>query len=459
MAVLDVIVGFYFYPRGGSSHSCAAICSELVRRGLRVRLVSGSRSDVGELANAERFFKGCEVMPVDFTPALREPQPARVDPGPGSAPMHGSYEDRPGAEDPVLAALDDETFELQVRAWERELERAGAGEARVLYLHHLTPLNEAAQRRFPHVPVIGHVHGSELLMLERIATGPEPGWRYAEAWAERMRRWASRCAALVVNSERGLERAAALLGVPRERFHLIPNGFPPEFRPFTIDRAAFWKRQLVDEPRGWAPGRAPGSVRYRPEDLAALEGIVLLNVGRYTAVKRLPLLIETFARARERFEEPTALVLIGGYPGEWEGEHPLEAIKRTGARDVFLAGWHDQSELPGFFAAGDVLVHPSANEQFGQVIVEAMACAVPPIAVERGGPAQIIDPEETGWLIPPDDGEALERALIEAVNDREKRARLGSEARRRALERYAWESIGARLAELISEVAAGARRE
>ena len=52
---------------------------------------------------------------------------------------------------------------------------AGAAEADILYLHHLTPLNEAAARAFPDLPVLGHIHGSELLMLERIAAGPSPG--------------------------------------------------------------------------------------------------------------------------------------------------------------------------------------------------------------------------------------------------------------------------------------------
>ena len=86
--------------------------------------------------------------------------------------MHASYEDRPGAEDPVLAGLDDEAFELQVEAWTRELRLAAAEETDLLYLHHLTPLNEAAARAFPDLPVLGHVHGTELLMLERIAAGP-----------------------------------------------------------------------------------------------------------------------------------------------------------------------------------------------------------------------------------------------------------------------------------------------
>ena len=35
----------------------------------------------------------------------------------------------------------------------------------------------------PDVPVVGHLHGTELLMLERIADGAPAGWRHAEAWA------------------------------------------------------------------------------------------------------------------------------------------------------------------------------------------------------------------------------------------------------------------------------------
>ena len=56
---------------------------------------------------------------------------------------------------------------------------------------------------------------------------------------------------------------------------------------------------------------------------------MLLYVGRYTEVKRIPLLIRAHARARERFDRPAPLVLLGGFPGEWEGEHPLEVVRAT----------------------------------------------------------------------------------------------------------------------------------
>jgi len=230
----------------------------------------------------------------------------------------------------------------------------------------------------------------------------------------------------------GLTRAADLLELDPERFVLIPNGFDSGFEPRAVDRPRHWRRHLVDEPQGWAPGEPEGSVGYAPADLSALEGTTLVYSGRFTDVKRLPLLIEAFTAAGERFDGPAALVLAGGYPGEWEGEHPLETIDRLGATGVFLAGWHDHEDLPAFLNASDLLVLASVREQFGQVVVEAMACGLPAIAVDRAGPASILDDGETGWLIEPDDRDALAEAMVEAVNDpAERRRSAGWRARKR----------------------------
>ncbi len=182
------------------------------------------------------------------------------------------------------------------------------------------------------MPVLGHVHGTELLMLERIAAGraaeldPRRGLGRADL------RLGGGLRADRRQQPEGLERAAAVLDLDPERFVCVPNGFDPSFAPRQIDRRAHWRRHLVERPQGWRPGAAPGSVAYEEADLEALEGTVLLYVGRFTEVKRLPLLIEAYARARPRFAGPAALVLLGGYPGEWEGEHPIETIERLGAR-------------------------------------------------------------------------------------------------------------------------------
>ncbi len=426
----NVLMGIYFFPRGGSAHATRAMVRELRRQGIGVTLVSGSRSDRGDDTDARRFYAGLDPVAVDFAPALASPQPLRFHGNAGTAPIHGSFEDRPGAADAVLASFDDEAFELQVEAWAQALATVDRDAVDLLYLHHLTPLNEAAARVFPDRPVVGHLHGTELLMLEQIIAGAPPGWDHAEAWLERMSRWAAACTRIVVADRRGRERAAALLGLERERFACIPTGVDPYFKPQQIDRRAHWRRHLSEEP----------------------PGTVLVYVGRFTAVKRLPLLIEAFTHAQGLSATPLSLVLVGGHPGEWEGEHPEETVKRLGARDVFLAGWHSHSELPDFLNAADALVHAAAREQFGQVLIEAMACERPPIAVDSAGPASIVTDGETGWLVPAEDPGALAAAILAAVEDPAERRRRGRNARAAALERYSWDRVAARTAALLASV-------
>jgi glycosyltransferase involved in cell wall biosynthesis len=294
-------------------------------------------------------------------------------------------------------------------------------------------------------------------MLREIDEGPPPGWDHAAEWAERMRRWARGCERLLVLSPDAVRRVPGLLGVDPDRVVWAPNGFDPEGfdrRPVTdAARLAHWRRWLVEEPRGWDETGVPGSVAYADEQLAPFSGAVLLYVGRFTEVKRVGLLIRAHARARERFVQPAALVLLGGFPGEWEGEHPLRTVRATGDPDVFLAGWRGHEDLPDGLNAADLLVLPSVREQFGAVIVEAMACGLPALAVDAHGPAEIVAAGETGWLVPPDDEEAMADALVEAVNGDAERRRRGERAYEVARGRYSWPALARGLAAVYGEVA------
>jgi glycosyltransferase involved in cell wall biosynthesis len=450
---LHVLSGTLFFPRGGSAFVTRALAGCLAERGCDVTLIAGSRHDLGGLSDARRFYAGLDLHEVDFTAALGAQDGLAFESTAGCAPLQPSFEDRPGAGDRVFASLDDAVYECQVAAWTRELRAAGAARADVLHLHHLTMLNAAAAEVAPAVPVVGQLHGTELMMLEAIERDPGR-WAHGPAWAERLRAWAARCERIVA-APGNAERAVDQLGIDPERVATLSNGFDPvEFRPLEVDRGAVWRRILVDEPRGWRPGEEPGSVRYGEAELEALaRGPVIVYAGRFTAVKRIPMLLEAFADARERMESPATLVLVGGHPGEWEGEHPAEAIDRLGLRDALLAGWHDQSELPELLAASDLLVLPSARESFGQVIVEAMACGVPPIASASHGPAHIIDDGQTGWLFDLSDRAALTDALVEAVNRPAERERRAARAERVALDRFTWPAIAGALARILRDAA------
>ncbi len=409
-----------------------SLSRELPQHGWDVRILSGSLP--GGPGDANAFYDGLDIDAVDFAA--------------GGAPMHPSYEDRPGAPDRCFAMVDDVEYRVHVAAWEQALIDADVGAFDLLLLNHLTPLNEAAARAAPEIPIVGHLHGTELMLLEQIDQGAPAHWTHAGAWAQRMRRWARRCTRIVVQTPRNLERAVTLLGVKPADCAVVANGFDAAlFSPRTVDRARFWRGALVDDPHGWRPGAEPGSVGYEPEQIRVLEdAVVLVAVGRYTAVKRLGLLIDAFARAEQRTRRVPALVIVGGFPGECEGEHPWDAAQRTGARNVFLAGWQEHSALSSFLNATDAQVLASVNEQFGLVLVEGMACGLPAIGINRLGPAEIIDDGRTGWLIEPDDVDQLTDAIVAVLDDDPERLRRGLAARSSATERWGWPALAGHMA-------------
>ncbi len=296
-------------------------------------------------------------------------------------------------------------------------------------------------------------------MLERIDAGPPAEWRYAQRWAARIRGWASRCACLLV-APSGVERAIRVLGVPRARVIALSNGVDVDlFDPPAIDRRAFWRDALVEQPQGWLPGQPAGSARYDARAVDRLvDGVALLYMGRFTAVKRLDRLIAAFAQAQEHFTQPTTLILVGGHPGEWEGAHPVETIASLGVPNVCLVGWQAQERLPAFLAAAEAIVLTSEHEQFGQVLIEAMACGVPPVATRSSGPTAIIEDGQTGWLVDADNQAELVAALVEVVNDPIERERRGQAARQAVREQFSWSTIAEQLNTVLEDIVAKTRR-
>jgi glycosyltransferase involved in cell wall biosynthesis len=434
--VLRVVSGLFFFPRGGSSHLARSLSRSLTALGDQVTLAAGSLGEPGGRSHAATFFDGVDVVPVDYTPG-------------SGVPFQPSYEERPDAPDPVFAGVGDATFERLVEVWGGALAAARADEADVLHLHHLTPIHEAALRRFPETPIVAELHGTELAMLREIDAGA--GWEHAAAWADRLRRWAAASRLLLVAP--GIaDEAAARLGLPSDRFVELPGGVDLElFDRRPSDRLALWRQWLVEDPQGWDESGIPGSIRYEEAALAPIAAgrPVVLFVGRYTEVKRIPLLLRAHARAEERLGLPVPLVLVGGHPGEWEGDHPA----RLAGPHVFLAGWHTHDALADAINAADVVVLASRSEAFGLVLAEAMACGVPVVATAAQGPARIVDDGETGWLVPVDDEAALAAALAEAAGDETERLRRGRLAYRRARERYGERGVARTVHEVLASAA------
>jgi glycosyltransferase involved in cell wall biosynthesis len=124
----------------------------------------------------------------------------------------------------------------------------------------------------------------------------------------------------------------------------------------------------------------------------------------------------------------------------------LEALsaKLGLAERVQFEPWKPAAEMPDYLSGLDVLVLPSLTrrnwkEQFGRVLVEAMACEVPVIGSSSGEIPHVIG--DAGLVFPENDVAALRDALSELMNDPGLRAQLSQRGRARVLEHYTQQRI------------------
>ena len=397
-------MGLYFYPRGGAAQVVRYLSPRLARS-LSTSLYTGSLGEPGDLTHAGTFFAGMDPVALDYSKADREWRDGK-DPLVSDPPMHGSFEDRTGVPDVLLARLSPELAARQVSAW-RGIFSLEEDEPDIAHLHHLTPMHDAAFDLWRNAKVITHLHGTELKMIRTIRK--TSGLRFGEWWIDRMQTNANRSSLLITISPHDRELALELLSVPADTIVTIPNGVDVDvFRPREMtddERISQWRRWLVADPRGWKPDGQPGSIAYSESDLRFFRNSdgsfapVLLFVGRFISFKRIDILLDAYEMFQQESEQKAPLVIWGGFPGEWEGEHPYHYVTRRGIDGVFFAGWRGHDDLPTALAAADVFVAPSVDEPFGQVYLEAMSCGLPVIATSTGGPKSFVNVEpglETG---------------------------------------------------------------
>ena len=132
-------------------------------------------------------------------------------------------------------------------------------------------------------------------------------------------------------------------------------------------------------------------------------------------------------------------------------------IKDLGIENaVELAGKQPFEKLPEYLNSADVMVVPSVwLEAFGQVTVEAMACAVPVVTSDIGGSTEINVDGQTGFIVPKADANALSEAIIKILKDSELRNLLGQAARKRVEENYSYEVLTEKFLNLIEEAKRG----
>lgn len=202
---------------------------------------------------------------------------------------------------------------------------------------------------------------------------------------------------------------------------LAPSRYMCEYlRGIGVANATF--QPLGVDVKTFAPGSRSRDLRAELELSRATR--VLVFAGRFSAEKNIPVLIEAF----RVLGAPYHLLLIGG-----------EQSGRAG-NVTRLPYCRDNRVLASYFAAADGFVHAGTHETFGLVILEALACARPVVAMRAGAVPELLD-ERAGMLAEPHENAARAAAslaaAIAALYDRDLAA-LGAAARAHVVASYSW---------------------
>lgn len=210
---------------------------------------------------------------------------------------------------------------------------------------------------------------------------------------------------------------------------------PIRYVPPSVDPQTFTKRE--------------GGERRRE---LGLDGFVIGYVGRLLRMKGLSLLLEALCELPPQCR----VLLVGGGPDRSLIE---EEARARGLRErVKILAGVSAAEVPSVLGLMDVLVLPSRTtrkwkEQFGRVLIEAMACEVPVVGSSSGAIPEVIG--DAGAVFPEGDAQTLAAALRHLQEDEGERSRLAAAGRERVLRFFSGERVADSLASIYAELAAG----
>ena len=215
-------------------------------------------------------------------------------------------------------------------------------------------------------------------------------------------------------------------GIAAEKTHVLYNGVDlDEFRP-----------------------RTPTGCLHRELGLSA-DAQLIGNIGQIGLRKGQDVLLQAAGAIADR--SPTAHYLMIGERNSEKGEsRQFESALCDTAGGLLAGRVHflgRRNDVPLLLSELTLLAHTARQEPLGRVLLEAAASGTAVVATGVGGTREIFPPEAgAARLVPPDDAGALGGAMLELLDDRQLRDRLGAAARRRADEQF---DIRTRVNELI----------
>ena len=210
-----------------------------------------------------------------------------------------------------------------------------------------------------------------------------------------------------------------------------------EFARGQLIQGALPAQRVMVKPNSVAPGG----------ELLDVERSYVLFVGRLSEEKGVPVLL----KATETLGGAVSLVMVGDGP-------LADTVAATAARLPYLrwVGRRDRAEVNQLMAKAQALVAPSlCFENFGMVVAEAYANALPVVVSDHGAMAELVIDGETGLLVPPGNSDTLAERLLWLCRHPEEARQMGLRAHQEYEARYSAEANATRLEEIVERLGHG----
>jgi glycosyltransferase involved in cell wall biosynthesis len=178
---------------------------------------------------------------------------------------------------------------------------------------------------------------------------------------------------------------------------------------------------------------------------------LILFVGRVCREKG----VDTLIRALAYLKTPTNLTIIG--PKDWNTRHFSEILElirkenKKGKHKIEYFGAKTREKLIEYYRRASMLILPSLREGFPMVILEALACETPVIATNVNGIPEILQNNECGIIIPPNNSQKLAEAIQFLLDNKEKRIKFGRKGREIVEKHFSIDAIVEKLCKIYDE--------
>ncbi len=214
--------------------------------------------------------------------------------------------------------------------------------------------------------------------------------------------------------------------------------------------AQVWRQKGYGGPLSIIPQFGVDPDRFRPPQAPRRGNPVhIAYVGRLVPEKGINVLLAALAELAGDWR----CTILGDGPDAAQLRATVAALKLTG--QVAFSPWIPSVDMPGFYQSVDILVLPSRTrtnwiEQFGRVLIEAMACGAVTVGSETGEIPHVIG--DAGLVFPEADSRALRDSLSQLLRDPSLRATLGERGRERVLASFTQRQIATETIQVYKEM-------